>query len=69
MEEFHAGKAKVSMGTKVFEDYDLNEIYKYLDWQPFFIAWEMHGKFPQILSDEKVGVAATKLYDEAQDFS
>ncbi len=56
------------IGTKVFEDYDLNEIYNYIDWQPFFIAWEMHGKFPQILSDEKIGVAATKLYDEAQSF-
>ncbi len=55
-------------GVKVFEDYDLNEIYEYLDWQPFFIAWEMHGKFPQILSDEKIGVAATKLYEEAQVF-
>jgi 5-methyltetrahydrofolate--homocysteine methyltransferase len=55
-------------GIKVFEDYDLNEIYEYLDWQPFFIAWEMHGKFPQILSDEKIGVAATKLYEEAQVF-
>ncbi|MGN6530883.1 MAG: methionine synthase, partial [Ginsengibacter sp.] len=55
-------------GVKVFEDYDLNEIYKYLDWQPFFIAWEMHGKFPQILSDEKIGAAATKLYEEAQAF-
>ncbi|MEO6843900.1 MAG: vitamin B12 dependent-methionine synthase activation domain-containing protein, partial [Ginsengibacter sp.] len=55
-------------GIKVFEDYDLNEIYEYLDWQPFFIAWELHGKFPQILSDEKIGEAATKLYDEAQVF-
>jgi len=55
-------------GVKVFEDYDLNEIYQYLDWQPFFIAWEMHGKFPQILSDEKIGEAATKLYEEAQAF-
>ncbi|MEO8823451.1 MAG: vitamin B12 dependent-methionine synthase activation domain-containing protein, partial [Ginsengibacter sp.] len=55
-------------GIKVFEDYDLNEIYEYLDWQPFFIAWEMHGKFPQILSDEKIGEAATKLYEEAQVF-
>ncbi len=33
-------------GIKVFDDYDLSEIYKYIDWQPFFIAWEMHGKFP-----------------------
>jgi len=55
-------------GVKVFDDYDLNEIYEYLDWQPFFIAWEMHGKFPQILSDEKIGEAATKLYEDAQVF-
>jgi 5-methyltetrahydrofolate--homocysteine methyltransferase len=55
-------------GTKVFEDYDLNDIYKYIDWQPFFIAWEMHGKFPQILKDEKIGEAATKLYHEAEIF-
>src|SRR5690606_33205466 len=51
--------------VKVFEDYDLAEIRKYLDWQPFFIAWEMHGKFPQILSDEVVGKEATKRYNDA----
>jgi 5-methyltetrahydrofolate--homocysteine methyltransferase len=56
------------LGIKVFDDYDLDEIYQYLDWQPFFIAWELHGKFPQILSDEKVGAAATKLYEEAEVF-
>lgn len=55
-------------GVKVFDDYDLDEIYQYMDWQPFFIAWEMHGKFPQILSDEKTGAAATKLYEEAKVF-
>ena len=55
-------------GNKVFKQYDLNEISRYIDWQPFFIAWEMHGKFPQILSDEKVGEAATKLFEEAQAF-
>jgi 5-methyltetrahydrofolate--homocysteine methyltransferase len=55
-------------GVNVFDDYDLNEIFEYLDWQPFFIAWEMHGKFPQILSDEKIGEAATKLYEDAQVF-
>lgn len=58
-------KAPSFLGLKVFDDYDLQEIYQYLDWQPFFIAWEMHGKFPQILSDEKIGEAATKLYHEA----
>jgi 5-methyltetrahydrofolate--homocysteine methyltransferase len=54
------------IGTKAFDDYDLNEISQYIDWQPFFIAWEMHGKFPQILTDEKIGAEATKLYDDAR---
>jgi len=52
-------------GAKQFDNYDLGELRKYIDWQPFFIAWELHGKFPQILSDEKVGVEATKLYNDA----
>jgi 5-methyltetrahydrofolate--homocysteine methyltransferase len=55
----------VFTGTKIFDDYDLSEIRKYIDWQPFFIAWEMHGKFPQILSDTVIGVEATKLYNDA----
>ncbi len=53
-------------GIKVFEDISLEEISGYIDWQPFFIAWELHGKFPQILSDEKVGKEATRLYNDAQ---
>ena len=52
-------------GTKIFADYDLNEIRTFIDWKPFFIAWELHGNFPQILTDEKVGVEATKLYNDA----
>jgi 5-methyltetrahydrofolate--homocysteine methyltransferase len=52
-------------GTKVFDNFDLKEIREYIDWQPFFIAWEMHGKFPQILTDSVVGVEATKLYNDA----
>lgn len=52
-------------GTKLLDDFDLSEIRKYIDWQPFFIAWEMHGKFPQILSDGVIGVEATKLYNDA----
>ncbi|RYG01720.1 MAG: methionine synthase, partial [Chitinophagaceae bacterium] len=52
-------------GNKIFDGYDLGEIRKYIDWQPFFIAWEMHGKFPQILTDEIVGKEATKLYNDA----
>jgi 5-methyltetrahydrofolate--homocysteine methyltransferase len=53
------------MGTKVFEDYDLNEIRNYIDWGPFFITWEMRGKYPEILKDEHVGVEATKLFNDA----
>ncbi len=52
-------------GTKVFEDHSLQEIAEYIDWQPFFIAWEMHGKFPQILTDPVIGVEATKLFNDA----
>ena len=53
-------------GTKNFPAYDLQEIAAFIDWQPFFIAWELHGKFPQILQDEKVGAEATKLYADAR---
>ncbi|RYY59651.1 MAG: methionine synthase [Chitinophagaceae bacterium] len=52
-------------GTKVFKDYDLAELREYIDWKPFFISWELHGNFPAILTDEKVGVEATKLYNDA----
>jgi 5-methyltetrahydrofolate--homocysteine methyltransferase len=53
-------------GSKAFIDYDLAEIATYIDWAPFFIAWEMGGRFPQILSDEKIGKEATKLYNDAK---
>lgn len=52
-------------GTKVFPDVDLNELRPFIDWKPFFIAWEMHGNFPEILSDTVVGKEATKLYNDA----
>ncbi len=53
-------------GTKTFNNYDLKEVAEYIDWQPFFIAWEMHGKFPAILSDSVIGSAATNLYNDAK---
>jgi len=52
-------------GTRVFDDIDLNDLREYIDWMPFFNAWEFHGKFPQILSDATVGEAATALYNDA----
>ena len=53
-------------GTKILDNYSLAEIAEYIDWQPFFIAWEMHGKFPAILTDSVIGVEATKLYNDAK---
>jgi 5-methyltetrahydrofolate--homocysteine methyltransferase len=55
----------VFTGTKVLDNFNLVELRDYIDWQPFFIAWEMHGKFPAILSDTIIGVEATKLYNDA----
>lgn len=52
-------------GARIFDQFDLQEIRQYIDWNPFFIAWELHGKFPKILEDEKVGAEATKLYNDA----
>ena len=53
-------------GTKIFNNYSLAEIAEYIDWQPFFIAWEMHGKFPAILTDSVIGKEATVLYNDAK---
>jgi 5-methyltetrahydrofolate--homocysteine methyltransferase len=53
-------------GAKILEKYSVAEIADFIDWQPFFIAWEMHGKFPQLLTDEVIGSAATLLYKDAQ---
>lgn len=50
----------------VFDNLPLETLVPYIDWQPFFIAWEMHGKFPQILTDEKIGKEATNLYEDAK---
>ncbi|MCA0973624.1 methionine synthase [Halomonas denitrificans] len=53
-------------GLKVFDDYDLDELVARIDWTPFFMSWELVGKFPKILDDEIVGEAARQLFDEAQ---
>ncbi|MVA25720.1 methionine synthase [Agrobacterium vitis] len=53
-------------GIKVFEDYDLKELAKYIDWTPFFQTWELKGRYPAILDDEKQGEAARALYADAQ---
>lgn len=53
-------------GIKVFEDYDLEELAKYIDWTPFFQTWELKGRYPAILEDEKQGEAARSLFNDAQ---
>lgn len=53
-------------GTKVFENYDLEEIARYIDWTPFFQTWELKGRYPAILEDEKQGEAARQLWKDAQ---
>jgi 5-methyltetrahydrofolate--homocysteine methyltransferase len=53
------------VGTKVFADIELASLRDYIDWMPFFNAWEFHGKFPQLLSDKVVGEAARSLFSDA----
>ncbi len=53
-------------GLKVFEHYDLEELVEFIDWTPFFMSWQLAGKYPKILDDEVVGEAARSLFDDAQ---
>jgi len=52
-------------GSKTLKDISIQSLIPYIDWTPFFIAWELHGKYPAILKDEKVGTEASKLYADA----
>tara|TARA_B100000953_G_scaffold173300_1_gene142813 strand:- start:19 stop:3714 length:3696 start_codon:yes stop_codon:yes gene_type:complete len=54
------------LGVHIFNDFPLTELVKYFDWTPFFIAWELAGKFPRILEDKIVGEEATHLYKDAK---
>ncbi|MBW0004857.1 MAG: methionine synthase [Hyphomicrobiales bacterium] len=54
------------IGTRSFRDFDLAELVPVIDWTPFFQTWELKGRFPEILSDEKQGKAARELYEDAQ---
>ncbi len=54
------------LGVRAFDDYSLEDLTRYIDWMPFFNAWEFGGKFPDILTDPKVGEAASNLYADAR---
>ncbi len=54
------------MGVQRLKQISLKDLLPYFDWQPFFLSWDLHGKFPRILEDEVVGEQATHLYEDAQ---
>ncbi|GAB3712516.1 methionine synthase [Spirosoma flavus] len=53
------------LGNRYFEDYDIAELAKYIDWTPFFQTWQLHGKYPAIFEDATVGKEARQLFDDA----
>ncbi|WP_298317756.1 methionine synthase [uncultured Aquimarina sp.] len=55
------------LGIQVIEDLDLRKLEPFIDWTPFFRSWDLHGKYPAILTDEVVGEQATSLYKDAQE--
>ncbi len=76
IEDARANKAKIDWqksdigspaftGVKIFDDYSLAEIKEYIDWTPFFFAWELKGRYPKILTDKDKGEEATKLFKDA----
>lgn len=55
------------LGVRVYDNVDLNEVIEFIDWGPFFTTWELHGRYPDLLSDAMVGETATKLFAEAKE--
>jgi len=55
-----------TLGLMTFDDYDLEELVERIDWTPFFMSWQLAGKYPKILNDEVVGEAAQSLFADAQ---
>ncbi|WP_394343747.1 methionine synthase [Tenacibaculum adriaticum] len=59
-------KKPKELGIQTLQQISLKELIPYIDWSPFFRSWDLHGKFPDILTDELVGEQATSLYEDAQ---
>ena len=59
-------KVPNTLGVQVLEQLSLKELLPFIDWTPFFISWDLHGKYPNILEDNIVGQEATKLFEDAQ---
>ncbi|MGL4574481.1 MAG: methionine synthase [Burkholderiaceae bacterium] len=62
---YHPPKPKF-IGRRVFKNFDLSELSKYIDWQPFFQTWDLHGPFPAILQDEVVGETARRVFSDGK---
>jgi 5-methyltetrahydrofolate--homocysteine methyltransferase len=62
---YHPPRPKF-VGRRLFRNYDLAEIARYVDWQPFFQTWDLHGPFPAILNDPVVGESARRVYSDGQ---
>jgi 5-methyltetrahydrofolate--homocysteine methyltransferase len=54
------------LGIQVLEDFNLDQLVDYIDWSPFFRSWDLHGKYPDILTDDVVGKQATDLFADAK---
>jgi 5-methyltetrahydrofolate--homocysteine methyltransferase len=63
---FEAVKPK-KLGVNTLDTIDFNELKDYIDWSPFFRSWDLHGRYPDILTDEVVGEQATELFKDAQE--
>jgi len=55
------------LGIQDFQDFDITKLEDFIDWSPFFRSWDLHGKYPDILTDEVVGEQATELFKDAQE--
>ena len=54
------------LGVQIIDDFNTSKLEAYIDWSPFFRSWDLHGKYPNILTDEIVGKQATELFKDAQ---
>jgi 5-methyltetrahydrofolate--homocysteine methyltransferase len=62
----HAPVKPKFIGRRVFKNFDLNEVARYIDWQPFFQTWDLHGPYPAILNDEVVGESARRVFSDGK---
>ncbi|MGO2390474.1 MAG: methionine synthase [Halomonas sp.] len=62
----HTPAQPTMVGLKTFDNYDLEELVAFIDWTPFFMSWQLAGKYPKILNDDVVGEAARNLFEDAK---